>query len=70
MDEQRPRTVSAQAFWRICEYWGIEVRAIYPIAPSHGDAEAKERRFSTAAGRLTRTALVSDLTLQRFNDLM
>jgi len=49
MDEQRPRTLPAQAFWRICEYWGIEVRAIDPNRPSQGDAGAKERRFSTAA---------------------
>src|SRR6266700_4114029 len=33
MDEQRPRTVPAQAFWPICEYWGIEVRAIDPNRP-------------------------------------
>src|SRR6266480_2975611 len=49
MDEQRPRTVPAQAFWPICEYWGIEVRAIDPNRPSQGDAGAKERRFSTTA---------------------
>jgi hypothetical protein len=30
-------------------YANIEVIAINPIAPSQGDAEAKERRFSTAA---------------------
>src|SRR5436305_51453 len=42
MYEQRPGTVPTQAFWQICEYWGIE--AIDPNRP-----ETWRRRAQAAA---------------------
>src|SRR5205814_5572041 len=65
MDEQRPRTVPAQAFWPICDYWGL--RRLTRIAPSQGDAGPRSGGFQPPPNTNSACFRFNVVTLSRFN---